>query len=890
MRKRRTTKRTAIAACGALLLVFLALALFLSLLVPDYSFAQREKQVTNVNFVITMDHEGDWPGSMGVVSVFIGEEITVDSTWAAHAEASYTAEEYFPTQSEYAPEGGWECELKGDYSYGRKELTGTIKVSGEYQEPSTTLTQTENFEGTLKLSFNRDPMVAKEPPYESGDSYWFDYDNPIGTGKITGKEEISYVRGEQVESSSNDISINVEAYILVGGEKTGTTEGDSEEGQEGEGGDQKSGEGSKIPGPGSWWEWLIGTVMAGAITAGIGLLSTLFGAIPPSDAPPLAPTGPDAPPSPGESIEPGIASAAAGIGLAGTTFGAAPPLTVAGGVETPLSPWASPEPQEPGLAAGTVDPFSIDFDPYQVRPQNPLIDNLISQTIGISLDDLFSLPGYFTDKGKWIFNEATDMDNLKEMSRGLKELTTDLDRLPDEMARGAEEYIEDTVKDPSKPLKDLEEAKKAGAAFIANDLIIPILNDPVGTLKTILGTELWENAMDPRRPMPERFAYSALATLNTIGLLEGASGLKNWLMGAGGKEAAAGLVDDAAKGLGKAPKTKAIPKVKARTGFFDELDKASKGKAKTAWANETNKAGSKVQSFKKAMRSGDMQERTKAILEIQKDPLAIQELNTKDPRVIKSFNKQLKNLHKDASKYTRESIASEMGVEADQVEFFNATNPKAPGVKVKGSMDKDLTPRWGDKDGVLHDYPDRKAQELYDNGFYEAAGSPKGTTPKQLGKDCRNVAVDRHSAEAFGMSPDDWNEMQLGKPTSSTETVARTMEYKSNEAFARADNLANSGDVGAAMKERFLGQRETAKSFKNQVQGRAKYLGETNPERLAPFSEEIAQAKRTVDEMDRMIQQNASPLQIDDFLRSRNTTAEDLTNQIADIYRKLTPQ
>ncbi|MBN2027373.1 MAG: hypothetical protein JW854_11500 [Actinobacteria bacterium] len=37
------------------------------------------------------------------------------------------------------------------------------------------------------------------------------------------------------------------------------------------------GEGHKIPGPGSWWEWFTGTVVAGAVAAGAGLLSAIFG-------------------------------------------------------------------------------------------------------------------------------------------------------------------------------------------------------------------------------------------------------------------------------------------------------------------------------------------------------------------------------------------------------------------------------------------------------------------------------------------------------------------------------------------------------------------------------------------------------------------------------------
>ena len=585
-------------------------------------------------------------------------------------------------------------------------------------------------------------------------------------------------------------------------------------------------EGSKIPGPGSWWEWLTGTVVAGAVTAGIGLLSTLFGAtptVPPQADPTFTGDGPHDLPT------------------AGFVTGL---LTTAG------------------------------------EPLPEISDNVTEQTFRNIWDELGTVPGYIH---KTFYSDLFDPENWEKDARGLE----DIGKWGQKKTGEAWDYLKEATSDPERVSEDWHEAKmKAARTFFETieGTGKAIADDPIGTLKGLLGVDLWENAMDPKKPLPERITNVILGTLNIYGILEGGSGLKNWLMGAGGKKAATGLADDAAKGLGK------VPKVKGREAPFKNLDKAGKGKAKTLWANETNKAGSKVKAFKKAMRSGDIQERTKAILEIQKDPLAIHKLNTQDPRVIKSFNRQLKNLHKDASKYSRERIALEKGVDPKDVEFFNATNPKAPGVKVKSGMDKDLTPRWKDKDGIWRDYPDREAQKLYDEGFYEAAGSPEGTTPAQLGKDCRNVAVNQHSAEAFGMSPDDWDRMQLGKPTSSTETVARTMEYKANEAFARADDLADAGNIEAAMKERFLGQRETVKSFKNQIKTRARYLGETDPGKLAPFNEEIERVKKTVDEMDRMIQQGADPVRIDDFLRSKNTTAEDLTKQIADIYRKLTPQ
>ncbi|MBC7246420.1 MAG: hypothetical protein H5T73_01405 [Actinobacteria bacterium] len=630
-----------------------------------------------------------------------------------------------------------------------------------------------------------------------------------------------------------------------GGDVVSTPGGESE----------REGEAGKIPGPGSWWKWLVGTVIAGIIAAVTGFLNSLL-ALPPVPVTPLAPPG------------------------------------------KPASPPAAPPGMEPfpaGIAGGTAEPFSSQVDPYQQAPENVLV-----QTIRNIGDDVETVPGYLSDKAKWIWDGVTDVENLKDMMDKIKKTHENFEKWKKEQAEAAVEYFANSLKDPFKPVMDLEEAKKDATKYIAENIIIPVLQDPLGTLKTILGTELWKNAIDPNKPLPDRFAYSALATLNTIGLLEGISGLGRWLFGGGSRQAGKALIsagkdklDDAARAAGlvddKLDDLARVRKVKAKPGLFDKLGKAEKGRLKTIWASDLQKAESKIKRFKKAMKSGDVRIRTEAILEIQKDPLAIQKLNAKDRSVIRSFNKQLRDLQDKAMEDARRQIASEFGVSPDQVDVFRATNPKVPGAKAKAAMDQDITVRIKGADGKIRDVPADKVQKIYDESFYRAAGSPEGTTPAQLGRDCRNVAVDRHSAEAFGMSPDDWQDMQLGKGTSHTDTVSRTMQYKADEAFAEADRLARSGDMTSALKRRYLGQREIVKAFNNQVRGRVQYLERTNPGKAAAVSRKIADVEGTIDDMNRMINRGASPVEVDDFLRSRGTSAEELAKEVADIYRGLTP-
>ncbi len=129
---------------------------------------------------------------------------------------------------------------------------------------------------------------------------------------------------------------------------------DSGEGTAGSGGG-KSREGSKIPGPSSWWTWLTGTVIAGIIAAIAGFLNSLLG-LPPVPVTPTAPPGKPALPAnvPGkEAVKPPQK---------------APPGATKPHRKTPVDPLAFPPGMEPlptDIAAGTADPFNTQKYPNQ---------------------------------------------------------------------------------------------------------------------------------------------------------------------------------------------------------------------------------------------------------------------------------------------------------------------------------------------------------------------------------------------------------------------------------------------------------------------------------------------------------------------------------------------
>ncbi|NPV58274.1 MAG: hypothetical protein HPY75_01270 [Actinobacteria bacterium] len=656
--------------------------------------------------------------------------------------------------------------------------------------------------------------------------------------------------------------------------------------------DVEEGEGGKIPGPGSWWTWLTGTSVAGIIASLLSLLNWLFEPVtPPAPIPEVEPA-PQRPPKPQlsesekaerkERIRRMQESAMVTEGVFELTI-----KNIWEDLKKPVD-WAFDKQQK-----------SMEYLRNMMNdPARPL------REIGEAHRDLM------ISTGRYIREDAA-----RDISDGM----TRLKDWSEQKIKGDIEAMREAARDPMKFLESMGKAQKEWLMSIAESL----KKDPWGPIKTILGTDLWEKAMDYNNPLHVRFGYSALATLNTIGLLEGASGLKNWLIGGTGKttgKTLVGAMEDKLDDALKAPKLLTYKEPKLLTyerkplvapkgklseadirnirkvrltrdrPFFHDLEKASKGRLKTIWSNELQKAESKVKRFKRAMNSGDIRRQTEAVLEIQRDPLAIQKLSGKDKSTIRKFNRQIRRLQNEAMEETRMQIAQEFGVGPEDVEVFRATNPRDPGARVKPSMDQDLTIRIRQADGSYKDVAAADVQRIYDERFYEAAGRPQGITPEQLGRECRNVAVDRHSAEAFGMTPEDWENLQLGRTTSHTDTVARTLQFKADEAFTRADQLARSGDINGALRERWLGQRETVKAFNNQLKARADYLKrQGSPEKIADVNRKIADIEDTVRGMEKLLKEGAGPVKIDDFLRSKGTTAEDLARKISDTYRGLTP-
>jgi len=728
-----------------------------------------------------------------------------------------------------------------------------------------------------------------------------------GSGCPPGPSTGKYGKGSSVSEVLGAYEKNfdmIEEIPVPGGEGETTEEGEEEEvtGEE-----VVEEEGSKIPGPGSWWQWLTGTVVAGVIAAGISLVNMVFPSTPPP--PPVA--------------EPS---------------------------------W--PEPPEPGIAGGTVDPFVPPPEPLtplsdaekkklararraeereaEARRLEGLDKSMLEATVKNIRDDLRKPARWILSTGEESLEKLRDLtrDPLKPLEEGLEAQTEVMDTIADYIREDAGEDIRNLpgkVLDVKKGLeswgqKDLDAMRKAindPLGFMEKlsesnkellDSAAEILkNDPWAPVKFIVAWDLMQDVADYNKPLSERFVKACLVTVNTIGLMQGAGGLKSWLTGADdvarwGDDAARGmgLVDDTVKGTvpkrrlirtgktgliddgvkGTVPKgtRSRVTRVKARKTGYKVLSETERAKLPAAWKGAQEQAESKVDDLVEALQSKNPKVRRDAVLKVQGDDLAKVTLDGKDPGVIKGFNRELGKMQKDALEKTRLEIAKAHGVDPHRVSVFKAKNPSA---RVKVSMDDDFTVQVLEADGTIVDVDPAELQRAYDRNFYEAAGKPKGVTPKQLGEACRNKAVDSKSAEAYV----DYKKVQKGLVSRDPTAVGKTITYKADEEFALADKLFKEGKTQVGMKKRLVGMRETGKQFNNQVRSRAGVIrGQLKPgsAKLKWLDNKLGSVEDTVSEMNRMVAQGKNPVEIESFLRSKGTTAEDLSKRVGEIYEELT--
>ncbi|MCL5735330.1 MAG: hypothetical protein M1274_07025 [Actinobacteria bacterium] len=850
---------------GALLGLAVLLLLLAFSLQPSSSLAQQPSE--ELWFTVEFQGGGDFQLIVDGVRVPGNQlgQLVWDFTWDVQPIEIYRSgaayAEYNVSRGPDSSGSSFEqhAVFEGHYEASKQEFTGTYQASSSRTDQ--TSSYSENFTGTLVGTLKSQGLVDQPTIFTMRGTI-----HCVGTAV-----RVDLVDDGEDESFSKSMEI---IWDFVAHGDTGP-EIKEQSGAQEDGTQSNGASGSKIPGPGSWWDWLKGTAVAGIVVTGLGLIGGRSGTAP-------------ATPGPKKNVPP---------------------------PDAPRLEQAGPYHERP---PGLLDAAKKAHDDMVE------IGGLFAENVK---NDVVSVPGYISDKAKWAYNGVTNPDTWESAKEGFDKFVN----LPFDLWKAARDLHDDPEK--------WEQARVDAAdkiLTVTDAVKKEVADNPWGVIKTIIGADLWEKATDPKVPVVERLGYSAIAVLNTIGLIEGGAALKNWVAGGGGKTATglieevlsggrtidkvddagrvvttAGKVDttvDAGKAVGTAEKTGAsgAAETMRKPEGLRGLSDAAKIEQTEAWKTARDAAKTKVDEFNQARKGHNAQETIDKVLEVRKDPLAVQDLNTRQPGVMKSFNKELGKLQADSIEAAKERLAQELGVGRDSIQVVKATNPSSV---VKSGMDTDFTFRvtkanhvltpdpanpgkyvWSPQTGaVASDVPAPLAQSTYDDAFYDRAGRPAGTTPEQLGRDMRNVAVDRASPEAYG-DPSDLKAVMKGEAPPSPQRVADTIVHKSQEHFAAEAKLVKEGRAQEAMTERMMGTRETVKSFKNQIEQRVAAIKKTpgGAAKVASLQDQLDKLRGPTKQLDKMIKSGASPMEMDDYLmRTTGKTVEGLNHDIADLYVKL---
>jgi hypothetical protein len=168
--------------------------------------------------------------------------------------------------------------------------------------------------------------------------------------------------------------------------------------------------------------------------------------------------------------------------------------------------------------------------------------------------------------------------------------------------------------------------------------------------------------------------------------------------------------------------------------------------AKTSFEQANYRANQRIAQYETALETGDAATIRKAALEVQKDPLAIRQVNAvkNDPFKIR-LNQDLTAVQSKTKTIIKQQLAQRYGVSQADVTFFEATNPSEV---VKVGQDWDVTAQVKGKDVPL-----KISQEVAHKAFYEAATgepAPSAEAAKHFAESQSVEVTNRAHAEAYG--------------------------------------------------------------------------------------------------------------------------------------------
>lgn len=241
-----------------------------------------------------------------------------------------------------------------------------------------------------------------------------------------------------------------------------------------------------------------------------------------------------------------------------------------------------------------------------------------------------------------------------------------------------------------------------------------------------------------------------------------------------------------------------------------------------AWEEANRIARKRVADFDAAVKSGDPDRIRRAALDLQSDPLAVQQLNRGSEDLIRAHNQVTDQIKAQTRQNIRERMAREWNqrhpndpIQPDDVEIFEPTNRRSPSERPKAGQDWDVTVRVKGRD-----VPPSESRRIVNDSYFEAAGGEatfgKGTTPDQAARRQSIETTYGKSPEAYsdaerlgvsGSAPDPTNRLQ------DPEQLTHATQYKSNEPANSAAEARARGNELEGVRQEFEEIRQAVKQY-----------------------------------------------------------------------------
>jgi hypothetical protein len=429
------------------------------------------------------------------------------------------------------------------------------------------------------------------------------------------------------------------------------------------------------------------------------------------------------------------------------------------------------------------------------------------------------------------------------------------------------------------------------AVDVFSHIIRAPVEDPVSFASSLLGKDNWGKVIDPDVPFSERLGRVVYGSVDMALTIEGVSQIYKGVAKGAGKEALEGAGRTAAAERAAAGAEIAVSA--ERKAVYESIKEIGKGKVddlEGVYKNvSTEDAADMVRKNTR-----------KQVIECLGDNQSKYEINMRtgeEAARIRSFvEKEANKITSEAGEAARKKLAEGMGLNADDVRVRTYTNPKEPG-KAQVPLDADVTFQrrargdelirdpdspggWRRAEGGADewvDVPAKDAQPVYNETLYETSGGkeyfPDMSADDFARKLDHNVTDSRH-LEAFP----EFERLTTGARVLDSDGVSKVMGYKY---YKEAAEAAKVSDPALAEDLLMKGMRQLPKAYEKQV-SKIQVLSEKGAgprvPRVPPRLEEAVKG------MDKMVRANASPAEIEAYLKSIGYTTDKVAEQVGGIY------